>query len=124
MSVTRKVLVLIYALFYVWLSYGMAQGSISVGYPVLYIVMSTLAQIIVTVGIVLSTFDDPRPYNKIWKALFPLLVIELAIEIAADAVVPTDFNLETHGSVWILNMALTLVLLAPAYYFNYQVSRA
>jgi hypothetical protein len=121
---TRKILVLIYALFYAWLAYGMAQGNVSAGYPVIYNVMSVLAQILVTAGIVLSTFDDPRPYNTIWKRLFPLLVLELAIEIVSDAVFPTGYNLETHGGVWLLNVLLTLVLVAPAYYFNYRVARS
>jgi hypothetical protein len=124
MSVTRKVLVLLYALFYVWLAYGMAQGNISAGYHPLYVLVSALAQVLLAIGIVLSTFDDPSPYNKIWKTLFPLLVLEMAIEIAVDAVMPADFNLETHGGVWVLNLALTLVLVAPAYYFNYKVARA
>ena len=112
------------ALFYVWLAYGMAQGNISAGYPFVYLLMSTLAQILVTAGIVLSTFDDPRPYNTIWKRLFPLLVLELAIEIVSDAVFPTDYNLETHGAAWLLNILIALVLVAPAYYFNYRVARS
>ena len=124
MSVTRKVLVLIYALFYVWLAYGMAQGNVSAGYPVLYNVMSVLAQILVAAGIVLSTFDDPRPYNTLWRRLFPLLVLELAIEIVADAIVPTAYNMETHGGVWLLSVLVALVMVAPAYYFNYRLSRS
>ncbi len=123
MSVTRKVLILLYAVLYVLLAYSMTQGNISAGYPILYILMSTLAQILVTVGMVLSTFDDPRPYNTIWKTLFPLLVLELAIEIAADAVVPADFNLENHGGAWLLNMLFVLVLVTPAYYLNWKVAR-
>jgi hypothetical protein len=124
MSVIRKVLVLFYALFYAWLAYNMTQGNISIGYPTLYVLVSTLAQVLLAIGIVLATFDDPRPYNKIWKALFPVLVLEMAVEIAVDAVAPTDFNLETHGGVWVLSLALTLVLVAPAYYFNWTVARA
>ena len=122
MTPTRKVLVLLYALFYVWLAHGIEQGNVSAGYPTLYILVSTLAQIVLVIGIVLSTFDDPRPYNTIWKRLFPLLVLQLVFEIVMDAVVPAEFNLATHGIVWVLLLLVSLALVAPAYYFNYRVA--
>ena len=124
MSVVQKVLVLLYALFYVWLAHGIEQGNVIAGYPLFYVLVSTLAQILLVIGIVLSTFDDPRPYNTIWKRLFPLLVLQLALEITMDAVVPSGFNLATHGSVWLLNLVIVAVLVAPAYYLNYRVARA
>ena len=120
----RKILVLLYALFYVWLAHGIEQGNVSVGYSTLYVLVSTLAQVLLVIGIVLSTFDDPSPYNRIWKALFPLLVLDLVVEIAMDAVVPDSFNLETHGGVWLLYLVVSLILVAPAYYFNYRVARS
>ncbi len=78
----QKVSILIYALFYVWLA-AMAwrRATSAPAIPSSANVMSVLAQIVVTAGIVLSTFDDPRPTTPALEAAVPLLVLELAIEI-------------------------------------------
>ena len=59
---------------------------------------------------------------RTWRRLFPWLCLELCAGVLVDAFVPTDFNLQTHGFVWVVNLALSLLLVAPAYYFNFKVS--
>jgi hypothetical protein len=95
MPLARKILVLAYALFYAWLAVEVERTNVKVGYHVLYVAVSTLAQI----------------------------VLELVVEVVMDAFLPNEFNLATHGAVWVLSLVLSLALAAPAYYFNWKVAR-
>lgn len=114
--------VLAYAGFYAIIAYAIHADNIRIGYPTPFILYSAGAQCLITLGIVFVALERESGVAKIWKWLFPLLVIDLCVGVAMDAMVPTDFSLSTHGFAWVANLLLNLWLVAPAYYFNFKIA--
>jgi hypothetical protein len=90
-------------------------------YPIIYVAISMVAQTLVVCGVVLFALEAGDRFAQLWRWLFPLLVLELAVGIMFDASVPPDVDPSSPG--WILNLIFGLWLLAPAYYFNFRIAR-
>jgi hypothetical protein len=113
-----QIAVLAYGVLYFILACSMEAENLNQSYPFVYVVLSMIAQTLVVGGIFLFGLEVSSDFAKIWRWLFPLLLIEVAVGIGFDATIPP----EPHGSEWILNLVFSLWLTAPAYYFNFRVA--
>jgi hypothetical protein len=112
-----------YGLLYFILACAMEAENLNQSYPLAYVVLSMVAQTLVVGGIFLFGLEAGTDFAKVWRWLFPLLVLEVAVGIVFDATIPADFNLRSHGAEWIANLLFALWLSGPAYYFNFRVAR-
>src|ERR1700674_5602129 len=103
--------VIAYGLLYFILACAMEAENINQGYPLAYVVLSMIAQTLLVGGIFLFGFDASADFAKVWRWLFPLLVLEGVVGIMFDATVPSA----SDGASWIANEVLGLWLAAPAY---------
>lgn len=108
-----------YGVLYFILACAMEAENISQSYPVAYVVPSMIAQTLVVGGIFLFGIEASLDFAKVWRWLFPLLVLECAIGIVFDATIPPD----AAGAAWFTNLLFGLWLAVPAYYFNFRVAR-
>src|SRR3977135_753640 len=102
------------AVLYFVLVSAMVAENISQSYPAIYVGLSMIAQVLVVVGIILFGLNAGAGFAKFWQWVFPLLVLEPLVGLWFDATIPPD-SFEPEG---MLNVGLTLWLMAPAYYFN------
>jgi hypothetical protein len=117
-----KLLLLVYAGFYAIIAYGTYVDNVKIGYAAPFILYSACSQSVIAVGIVLYALQRETSVARIWRWLFPLLVLELCMGITMDATMPEDFSLPTHGLAWAANLLFNLWLVAPAYYFNFKIA--
>jgi hypothetical protein len=110
--------ILAYALLYFVLACAMEGENITQGYPMIYVGLSMVAQTLVVCGVVLFALERSPDFAKLWRWLFPLLLVELAVGIVFDATIPSS----SEGSSWLANEVFGLWLAAPAYYFNFKVA--
>jgi hypothetical protein len=108
--------VLAYAVLYFLLAGSMEAENLNLSYPVAYVAFSMITQILVVCGIILFAIEAGE-FAKVWRLLFPLLVLELALGILFDVRYQSDLD-----NLW-MNELFGLWLAAPAYYFNFRVAR-
>jgi hypothetical protein len=106
-----------YAVFYFMLAGIMEAENLSQSYPIAYIAFSMVAQTLVVGGVALFGLEKGSEFASVWRWLFPLLVLELAVGIVFDASYQAD-----PGGLW-MNELFGLWLAAPAYYFNFRIAR-
>ena len=111
--------VLAYGVLYFILVCVMEAENFNQSYPLSYVVLSMIAQTVVVGGIFLFGLEAGPDFAKLWRWLFPLLVLEVGVGIAFDATIPP----QPHDAEWALNLVFSLWLTAPAYYFNYRIAR-
>jgi hypothetical protein len=112
-----QIAVLIYAVIYFMLAGIMEADNLRQSYPVTYVAFSMIAQTLVVGGVVLFALEKAPEFAKVWRWLFPLLVLELAVGIAFD----TAYQSDPDGLL--MNELVGLWLAAPAYYFNFGIAR-
>src|SRR5262245_13315741 len=108
--------VLTYAAIYFVLAGLMEVANLNQSYPVAYIVVSMVVQTLVVCGVVIFGLERNIGYAKAWRWLFPILMVELVVGIAFDAMYQSDLD-----DLW-MNELLGIWLAAPAYYFNFRVA--
>ena len=118
-----RLLILGYAGLYTVLALAIHADNVKAGYPAPFILCSAMAQACVTIGVIVFGFGREAVVAKLWKRLFPFLILELCIGITLDATVPRDYNPGTHGLAWMANLLFNLWLATPAYYFNFKIAR-
>jgi hypothetical protein len=96
---------------------AMEAGNLSQSYPVVYVAFSMIAQTLVVGGVVLFGLEKGSEFASVWRWLFPLLVLELAVGIVFDAIYQSDLD------GLLMNELTGLWLAAPAYYFNFKIAR-
>ena len=111
--------VLAYGVLYFVLACAMQVENVSQGYPIGYIGLSMVAQTLLVCGVFLFGLETSPDFARLWRWLFPLLVLELAVGIVFDATIPP----EPSGMEWLWNEALGLWIATPAYFFNLRVAR-
>jgi hypothetical protein len=114
-----QVAILAYGALYFVLVSAMEAENISQSYPMVYIGCSMIAQILVVAGVVLFGLNAEAGFAHVWRWIFPLMIVEAAAGLWFDATVPPD----ALQPGWALDVALSLWLMAPAYYFNFRVAR-
>jgi hypothetical protein len=114
-----QIATLAYAVLYFVLVSAMEAENISQSYPAIYVGLSMIAQVLVVVGIILFGLNAGAGFAKFWQWVFPLLVLEPLVGLWFDATIPPD----AFEPEWMLNVGLSLWLMAPAYYFNSRVAR-
>ena len=114
-----QVAVIGYGVLYFVLACLMEANNWNQSYPIVYVGFSMIAQTLVVGGIVLFGLEAGSDFAKIWRWLFPLLVLEVAVGIVFDATIPPD----PHDREWMLNLVFSLWITAPAYYFNFRLAR-
>jgi hypothetical protein len=112
-----QVAVFAYAAIYFLLAGAMEAGNLSQSYPVAYVAFSMIAQTLVVGGVVLFGLEKGPEFASVWRWLFPLLVLELAVGIVFDAIYQSDLD------GLLMNELTGLWLAAPAYYFNFKIAR-
>jgi hypothetical protein len=108
-----------YGALYFVLAGAMEVDNLSQGYPIVYIACSMLAETLMVCGVFLFGLEASPDYARIWRWLFPLLMIEQVASIVLDAMVPAD----ALGAEWATNELFGLWLAMPAYYFNLRIAR-
>jgi tellurite resistance protein TehA-like permease len=114
-----QIATLAYAVLYFILVSAMEAENISQSYPVVYVALSMIAQVLVVLGTILFGLDADAGFARFWRWLFPLLVLEPVVGLWFDATIPTD----AFEPGWILNVGLSLWIMAPAYYLNFRIAR-
>jgi len=115
--------VILYGALYFFLACTMESENLGHSYPIVYVVLSMVAQTLVVCGIFLFALEASPDFARIWRWLFPLLILEAAVGIVFDATIPPEFNYRTHRMDWVLNLVFSLWISTPAYYFNYRLAR-
>ncbi len=82
-----------------------------------YIAFSMIAQTLVVGGVVVFGLEKGPEFASVWRWLFPLLLLELAVGIVFDATYQSDRD------GLLMNELIGLWLVAPAYYFNFRIAR-
>ena len=114
-----QVAVIGYGVLYFVLACLMEANNWNQSYPIVYVGFSMIAQTLVVGGIVLFGLEAGSDFARIWRWLFPLLVLEIVVGIVFDATIPPD----PHGREWMLNLVFSLWITAPAYYFHFRLAR-
>jgi hypothetical protein len=99
--------VLAYALLYFVRAGSMEAENLNQSYPAAYVAFSMIAQICVVCGIILFAIEARAEFANVWRLLFPLLVLELALGILFDVTYQSDLN-----NLW-MNELFGLWLAAP-----------
>jgi hypothetical protein len=71
-----EIAILCYAVLYFVLASDMEAGNISQRYPVIYVGLSMLDQILIVAGVVLFGLKAEADFAKFWRFLFPLMILE------------------------------------------------
>jgi Na+-transporting NADH:ubiquinone oxidoreductase subunit NqrB len=112
-----------YGLLYFLLACAMEAENIQQSYPIIYVVLSMIAQTLVVGGIFVFGLEAGPEFSRVWRWLFPLLIVEAAVGVVFDATIPVDFNLRSNGTEWIASVLFGLWIASPAYYFNFRIAR-
>jgi hypothetical protein len=113
-----QILILGYGALYFALAGTMEAESINQGYPVLYVSASMVAQVLVVAGIGVSGLNMEAAFTSYWRWIFPLMILEVLVGIWFNVTIPKG-----EADLWWLNIAFSLWIMAPAYYFNFRVAR-
>ena len=97
-----EIAILCYAVLYFVLASDMEAGNISQRYPVIYVGLSMLDQILIVAGVVLFGLKAEADFAKFWRFLFPLMILELTVGFWFDAIIP----LGAFTPQWWLNVAV------------------
>ena len=117
-----QVAVFAYGILYFLLACAMEAENFQQSYPMVYVLLSMLAQTLVVCGVFLFALDAGAEFARVWRWLFPLLVIEVLVGVGFDATAPAEQN-ASLGFEWLENALFGLWFMAPAYYFNFRVAR-
>ena len=112
-----------YGIFYFVLACAMEAENLNHSYPIMYVLFSMIAQTLVVCGVFLFGLEASPDFARMWRWIFPLLVLEVIIGIVFDATIPADINLHSHAAEWLANALFGLWLASPAYYFNFKLAR-
>src|SRR5262245_54206591 len=107
-----------YGAIYFLLASLMEAEYVNQSYPTLYVGFSMIAQLLVVAGIVLFALDAAAGYARLWRWLFPLLVLDFVVGLYFDSTIPAD----PRGNEWLASLAMGLWFMAPAYYFNFKIA--
>jgi multidrug transporter EmrE-like cation transporter len=110
--------VLVYGAVYFFLVSTMEANNLSQSYPLIYVGLSMIAQTLVVVGILLFGLGRSKEVTKIWRWVFPMLILDVVVGVGLDAMVPPDFEVRE----WLLSEAFSIWFIAPAYYINFRVA--
>jgi len=110
--------VVAYGVIYFILACSMEAENIQQSYPWAYVVPSMVAQTLVVLGVFLFGLEASTEFAKVWRWLFPLLVVELAAGIVFDVTIPP----EAMRADW-SDEVFSLWFVAPAYYCNFRIAR-
>ena len=113
-----QIAVLAYGVVYFVLASAMEADNISQSYPIIYVGLSMVAQILVVGGVFLFGLGAGGSFTRLWRWLFPLLVAELAVGLFYDATIPAA----PQGPEWFATVLLSLWFVMPAYYFNFRIA--
>ena len=108
-----------YGALYFVLASAMEVDNLNQSYPIVYVACSMIAEILLVSGVLLFGLEASPDYARIWRPLFPLILIQQAAGIVFDATIPPA----ALGAEWISAQLFGLWLTAPAYYFNFKVAR-
>lgn len=111
-----------YGVFYFLLASLMEGHNIANLYPPLYIAWSMAMQVCVVIGVLLFALGRYLRYARLWRWLFPIMIVEVCVGIFFDATVPTEVMPPDPGRF--LNLAIGIWLMVPAYYMNFAVAWA
>lgn len=118
-----KLLATLYALFILVGGLLAADDSAALGYPLLIVILTSLANIALALGIVVLAFRwYPAWVLKHWKYVFLGCVVDLILGLAMDAYIPGDYNLVSDGLVWLKNTIMIVLVLCPAFYLNFRLA--
>jgi len=112
-----------YGVLYFILAGAMEAENLHQSYPVIYVLLSMIAQTLVVGGVIIFGLEASLDFSRMWRWLFPLLILELAAGVVFDATVPSVSNLSTDRVEWVGNELFGLWLALPAYYFNFRIAR-
>jgi Na+-transporting NADH:ubiquinone oxidoreductase subunit NqrB len=118
-----QIVVFGYGLLYFLLACAMEAENLQQSYPLVYVVFSMIAQTLVVGGIFVFGLEAGPEFARVWRWLFPLLIVEAAVGVVFDATIPVDFNLRSNGTEWIASVLFGLWIASPAYYFNFRIAR-
>ena len=111
--------ILAYGVIYFLLACLMEAEYANQSYPTIYVGFSMVAQLLVVAGVVLFALDAGHSFVRLWRWLFPLLVFDFALGLYYDLTIPAD----PQGMEWIGGLAFSFWFVAPAYYFNFKITR-
>src|SRR5262245_11684893 len=114
-----QIAIVVYAAIFFILASSMETQNIGLGYHFVYIGTSMVAQLLVVAGIFLFALNVSEHYFTLWRWIFPLLILELAVGLYFDLTIPAD----SLGGEWVSNLAFSVWFVVPAYYFNFQIAR-
>jgi hypothetical protein len=114
-----QLVVCAYGALYFLLASMMEVENLNQGYPLTFVVCSMVAEILIVCGIYVFGLEASPDYARVWRWLFPILMVEQVAGVVFDATIPPD----ALSPEWITNILFGLWLAAPAYYFNFRVAR-
>src|SRR4051794_30852070 len=118
-----QIAVIGYGLLYFLLACAMEAENLQQSYPIVYVVCSMIAQTLVVGGIFVFGLEAGSEFARVWRWLFPLLIVEAAVGVGSAPAFPADFNLRSNGTEWIASVLFGLWIASPAYYFNFRIAR-
>lgn len=121
--VLLKLIATIYAILVLIGGLLAADDSSVLGYPQLLVFGTIVASIALAQGILSLAYRwYPTWVRNYWKPTFAFCVIDFVVGTLMDAAMPSDYNLTTHGVAWLLNTAVVVLFLAPAFYLNFKLA--
>ena len=82
--------VITYGIVYFGLASAMEAENLRHSYPFAYVMVSMIAQTFLICGVFLFALQANPEFAKVWRWLFPLLVVEAAVGAAFDATNPGE----------------------------------
>jgi len=122
-AVLLKFIATIYAILVLIGGLLAADDSSALGYPQLLVFGTIVTSIALAQGIFSLTFSwYPTWVRSYWKPTFAFCVADFVVGTLMDGVMPNDYNFSTHGVAWLLNTAVVVLFLAPAFYLNFKLA--
>jgi hypothetical protein len=87
-------------------------------YPTTYIGFSMVAQLLVVAGVVVFALDAGETFVRLWRWLFPFLVVDFAPGLYFDFTIAAN----PQRDEWLGSLVISLWFVAPAYYFNFKIA--
>jgi hypothetical protein len=117
-----RVFWIVYATAFVWLVREVIADDIELHYSIYFVVPAAITYISVALCVVAYSLGFYRPWLcHASRYILVLFVLVVVVEFAMDAILPTDYNIDSPG--WGSNIPVVLAILFPAGFAVWKVAR-
>ena len=111
----------LYALIFLAMAVSANSDNFEIGYNIILIIWSILLDVFIVAGNFIYAFGiSNTTINKVWKYVFPIMVLDFFVFLILDTVIPKDTKNDSVVLFMVATIAATIIYF-PAFWANYKL---